>query len=74
MARHGIQEQRARPGRLHPTDLRQDKSREVRRSRSVEERRHLRRFARGATAQDSLPIRTTPSKTATTRTLRAPTS
>ena len=74
MARHGIQEQRARPGRLHPTDLRQDKNREVRRGRSVEERRQIRRFARGAITQNSLPIDTTPSKTATTRTSRAPAS
>ena len=58
----------------HPTDLLQDKNREVRCGRSVEERRHIKRFARGAIAQDSLPIGTTPSKTATTRTSRAPAS
>ncbi len=58
----------------HPTDLRQDKNREVRCGRSVEERRQIRRFARGAIPHDSLPIRTTPSKTATTGTSRAPAS
>ena len=64
-----------RPGRGgHPTDPRQDKNREVRCGRTVEERRHIRRFARGAIAHDSLPIGTTPSKTATTRTSRAPAS
>jgi hypothetical protein len=57
-----------------PTDGGQDKNREVRCGRSVEERRHIRRFARGATAHNSLPIDTTPSKTATTRTSRAPAS
>jgi hypothetical protein len=56
----------------HPTDLRQDKSREVRCGRSGEERRQIRRFARGAITHDSLPIGTTPSKTATTRTSRVP--
>ena len=66
---------RVRPGAGdHPTDLRQDKNREVRCGRSVEERRQIRRFARGAIAQDSLPIGTTSSKTATTRTSRAPAS
>ncbi len=60
---------RLRPGAGdHPTDLPQDKSREVRRGRSVEERRHIRRFARGAITHHSLPIGTIPSKTATTRT------
>ena len=64
-----------RPGRGgHPTDRWQGKSREVRRGRSTEERRHIRRFARGATAHDSLPIRTAPWKTATTCTSRAPAS
>jgi hypothetical protein len=55
-----------------PTDLGQDKSREVRCGRSGEERRQIRRFARGAITHDSLPIGTTPSKTATTRTSRVP--
>ena len=64
-----------RPGRGgHPTDRWQDKNREVRRGRTVEERRYIRRFARGAIAHNSLPIDTTPSKTATTRTSRAPAS
>jgi hypothetical protein len=46
------------PGRGgHTTDRRQDKSREVRRGRAVEEGRHIRRFAQGATAHDSLHIR-----------------
>ena len=58
----------------HPTDLRQDKNREVRCGRSVEERRHTRRFARGALAHNSLPTDTSPSKTATTRTSPAPAS
>ena len=57
-----------------PTDRLQDKNREVRRGRTVEERRYIRRFARGAIAHNSLPIDTTPSKTATTRTSRAPAS
>jgi hypothetical protein len=66
---------RVRPGAEdHPTDLRQDKNREVRCGRSVEERRHTRRFARGAIAHNSLPTDTSPSKTATTRTSRAPAS
>jgi hypothetical protein len=59
MARHGIQEQRARPGRLPATHVRQDKSREVRRGRLAEERRHIRHLARGATAHDSLLIHPT---------------
>ena len=74
MARHGIQEQRARPGRLRLRLGGQDKNREVRCGRSVEERRQIRCFPRGAIAQDSLPIRTTPSMTAITRTSRAPVS
>jgi hypothetical protein len=57
-----------------PTDRWQDKSREVRRGRAAEERRQIRHTARGATAHDSLPIRSTPSRTATTRTSRAPAS
>ena len=66
---------RVRPGAEDPpTDLLQDKNREVRRGRSVEERRQIRRFARGAITHHSLPVRTTPSKTATTRTSRAPAS
>jgi hypothetical protein len=66
---------RVRPGAGdHPTDLRQDKNREVRCGRSVEERRQIRRFARGAIPHHSLPVRTTPSKTATTRASRAPVS
>jgi hypothetical protein len=64
-----------RPGRGgYPTDRLQDKSREVRRGRLGEERRQIRHTARGAIAHDSLPIRTTPSMTATTRTSRAPAS
>jgi hypothetical protein len=66
---------RVRPGAGdHPTDLRQDKNREVRCGRLVEERRHIRRFARGAIAHNSLPIRTTPWKLAITCTARAPAS
>jgi hypothetical protein len=61
-----------RPGRAgHPTDRWQDKSREVRRGRAVEEGRHIRRFARGATAHDSLHIRTAIWKCAITCTSRA---
>jgi hypothetical protein len=64
-----------RPGRGgHPTDRLQDKSREVRCGRSVEERRYIRRFARGAIAHNSLPIRTTPWKLAITCTALAPAS
>jgi hypothetical protein len=37
----------------------QDKSREVRRGRAAEKRRHIRLAARGATAHDSLPIHAT---------------
>ena len=59
MARHGIQEQRARPGRLPPTERWQDKSREVRRGRLAEKRRHIRHAARGATTHDSLLIHPT---------------
>jgi len=58
----------------HPTDRWQDKSREVRRGRTVEERRYIRRFARGAIAHDSLPIRTTPWELAITCTALAPVS
>ena len=58
----------------HPTNSRQDKNREVRCGRLGEERRQIRRFARGAITHHSLPVRTTPSKTATTRTSRAPAS
>ena len=66
---------RVRPGAGdHPTDLRQDKSREVRRGRLVGERKQIRRFARGAITHHSLPIRTTPSMTAITRTSCAPAS
>ena len=57
-----------------PTDRLQDKNREVRRGRTVEERRYIRRFARGAIAHDSLPIRTTPWKLAITCTALAPAS
>ena len=61
-----------RPGRGgHPIDRWQDKSREVRRGRLVGERKQIRRFARGAITHHSLPIRTTPSMTAATRTSRA---
>jgi hypothetical protein len=42
-----------------PTALRQDKNREVRRGRTVEERRPIRDSAQGARKHDSLPIRAT---------------
>jgi hypothetical protein len=57
----------------HPTARWQDKSRKLRRGRSVEERKHFKHVARGATAHDSLPLRTTPWKFTTTRTSPAPT-
>jgi hypothetical protein len=41
----------------HPIDLRQDKNREVRPGRLVEERRGIRHAARGAIKHDSAPIR-----------------
>ena len=58
----------------HPTDRSQDKSREVRCGRVAEERRNIRRPARGATAHDSLPIRTAIWKCVITCTSRAPAS
>jgi len=58
----------------HPTARRQDKSRTLRRGRPVEERRHFKHLARGATADDSLPLRITPWKFTITRTSRAPAS
>lgn len=52
----------------------QDKSRKLRPGREGEERRHIKHFARGATAHDSLPLHTTPWNFAMTRTSRGPTS
>jgi hypothetical protein len=46
----------------------QDKSRRLRLGRMAEECRHIGHFARGATAHDSLPIRTTPCNVTTART------
>jgi hypothetical protein len=51
---------------------RQDKSRSLRLGRSGEERWHIRHPARGATAHDSLPSRTTPCNFTTTRTSPMP--
>jgi hypothetical protein len=58
----------------HPTDRTQDKNREVRCGRVAEERRNIRRPARGATAHDSLPIRTAIWECVITCTSRAPAS
>jgi hypothetical protein len=62
-----------RPGSgSDPTARWQDKSRKLRRGRAVEECRRTRHFARGATARNSLPLRTTAWNFTTTRTSRAP--
>jgi hypothetical protein len=53
---------------VDPTARWQDKSRSLRLGRSGEERWHISRLARGATAHDSLPSRTTPCNFTTTRT------
>ena len=51
------------PGRRgQPTDRWQDKSREVRRGRSAEERRQISNLARGACSQRSLSIHASPWK------------
>ncbi len=55
-----------------PTARRQDKSRSLRLGRAAEELRDIRHLARGATARDSLPIRTTPCNFATARTSSTP--
>ena len=54
MARHGIQEQRARPGRLRARLRRQDKSREVRPGRKGVVSSKITMLARGARFSDSL--------------------
>jgi hypothetical protein len=56
----------------NPTARWQDKSRRLRLAPAVEEHRHIRHLARGATAHDSLPIRTTPCKVTTARTSCTP--
>jgi hypothetical protein len=56
----------------HPTARWQDKSREARRGRAVEECRHISHLARGATAHHRLPLGTTHWDFATSRTSRAP--
>jgi hypothetical protein len=56
----------------NPTARWQDKSRSLRLGRTGEERWHIRHLARGATACDSLPIRTTPCNFTTARTSRTP--
>jgi hypothetical protein len=61
-----------RPGAAaYPTARWQDKSRRLRLGRAAEKCMYIRLLARGATVHDSLPIRTTPWKFATTRTSRA---
>jgi hypothetical protein len=57
-----------------PTDRWQDKSREVRRGRVVQERRHIRHLVRGAIAHNSLPTRATPWNVTTCCTSRTPAS
>jgi hypothetical protein len=47
-------------GAGYSTALGQDKSRSLRLGRAAEECRHIKHLARGATAYDSLPSRTTP--------------
>jgi hypothetical protein len=59
-------------GAAHPTARWQDKRRSLRLGRSGEERWHIRHLARGATAHDSLPSRTTPCNFTTTRTSSTP--
>jgi hypothetical protein len=50
-----------RAGRAgYPTERLQDKSRSLRLGRAAEERRHIRYLARGASANDSLRIHTSP--------------
>jgi hypothetical protein len=68
-----VVESTVRPGRAAcPTARRQDKSRRLRLGRAEEELRHIRHFARGATAHDSLPIPTTPCNFTTARTSCTP--
>jgi hypothetical protein len=55
-----------------PTVRWQDKSRSLRLGRSGEELRHIRQFARGATAHYSLPSRTSPCSFTTARTSCTP--
>jgi len=55
-----------------PTARWQDKSRRLRLGRAGEELRHIRHLARGATARDSLSIRTTPCNFTTARTSYTP--
>ena len=67
----GVARLTVRPaGGGHPTARWQDKSRKLRHGRAAEERRNFKHVARGATAVDSLPLRTTPWKFTTTRTSR----
>jgi len=56
----------------YPTARWQDKSRRLRLARAAEERRHIRHLARGASAHDSLPIRTTTCKFTAPRTSCTP--
>jgi hypothetical protein len=59
-----------RGGAAYSTDRWQDKSRRLRLGRAAEECRRIRHLARGATANDRLPIRTTPCNFTTARTSR----
>jgi hypothetical protein len=67
-----VVESTVRPGRAgHPTERWQDKSRSLRLGRTGEERRDIRRLARGATAHDSPLIRTNSCNFTTARTSHA---
>jgi hypothetical protein len=61
-----------RGGAGYPTARWQDKSRRLRLGRAAEECRHIRHLVRGATAHDSLPIRTNPCNFTTARTSCTP--
>jgi hypothetical protein len=70
---NGVARLTVRPGGGgDPTERWQDKSREARRGRAVEECRHISHLARGATAHHRLPLGTTHWHFATSRTSRAP--
>ena len=56
----------------HSTAAWQDKSRRLRLGRAAEECRHIKHLARGATAHDSLLVRTTPCNFTTGRTSHTP--
>jgi hypothetical protein len=59
-------------GRSNSTAGGQDKSRRLRLGRAAEECRHIKHLARGATAHDSLLVRTTPCNFTTGRTSHTP--